>query len=46
MSPSNGGWTFNVIHAFPTYTVDDYGPYALTMDAAGNLYGVTSWAAT
>jgi hypothetical protein len=43
MSPSNGGWTFKVIHAFPTYTVDDYGPYALTMDAAGNLYGISSW---
>ncbi len=43
MSPSNGGWTFTVIHAFPAETVDDYGPYALTMDAAGNLYGITSW---
>jgi len=43
MSPSNGGWTFSVIHAFPTATVNDYGPYALTMDAAGNLYGITSW---
>lgn len=44
MSPSSGGgWTFSVIHAFPTTTVDDYGPYALTMDAAGNLYGITNW---
>ena len=43
MSPSNGSWTFNVIHAFPAETVDDYGPYALTMDTAGNLYGITSW---
>ena len=43
MSPSGGGWTFTVIHAFPAETVDDYGPYALTMDAAGNLYGITGW---
>jgi uncharacterized repeat protein (TIGR03803 family) len=41
MSPTNGGWTFSVIHAFPTQTVEDYGPYPLTMDAAGNLYGIS-----
>jgi uncharacterized repeat protein (TIGR03803 family) len=43
MSPSNGGWTFRVLHAFATETVDDFGPYPLTMDDAGNLYGITNW---
>jgi hypothetical protein len=23
--------------------VDDHGPYALTLDASGNLYGVVNW---
>ena len=41
LSPSGGGWIFSVIHAFPTYTVEDYGPYPLTMDAAVNLYGIS-----
>jgi hypothetical protein len=42
LSPSNGGWTLSVLYAFPTATVDDYGPYALTMDTAGNLYGISN----
>jgi len=41
LSPSSGGWAFGVIHAFPTHTVEDYGPYPLAMDAAGNLYGIS-----
>jgi len=38
MSPSNGGWMYNVIHSF----AGSEGPYGgITMDAAGNLYGTT-----
>ena len=38
LSPSNGGWVFNVIYNF-TGT----GPWAsLSVDAAGNLYGTTT----
>ncbi len=43
LSPSNGGWTFTVLVSFPNQTVDDHGPYPLTMDAAGNLYGISNW---
>ena len=41
LSPSGGGWTFTLLHSFPVATVEDYGPYALTMDAAGNLFGIS-----
>ncbi len=38
MTPSNGGWMYNVIHSF----AGSFGPYGdVTMDAAGNLYGTT-----
>jgi uncharacterized repeat protein (TIGR03803 family) len=43
LSPSHGGWTFTMLHAFPTSTVWDYGPYPLTMDATGNLFGISNW---
>lgn len=43
LSPSSGGWTFSVLQAFPTSTVYDYGHYPLTMDAKGNLYGISSY---
>jgi len=43
LSPSNGGWSFSVLYSFPSQTADYYGPYPLTMDAAGNLYGITNW---
>lgn len=43
LSPSGGGWTFTVLYSFSTEIVDTFGPYALTMDAGGNLYGITSW---
>ena len=41
LSPSGGNWTASVLYAFPSAIVWDYGPYAPTMDAAGNLYGIT-----
>ena len=38
LSPSGGGWSFNVIHSF----TGSEGPIAgLTADAGGNLYGTT-----
>lgn len=43
LSPSHGGWTFSLLQAFPTSTVEDYGPYLLTMDGAGNLFGISNW---
>lgn len=40
LSPSNGGWNFSVLYAFPAG--GGYGPEGgLLMDAAGNLYGTT-----
>ncbi|MGA9641574.1 MAG: choice-of-anchor tandem repeat GloVer-containing protein [Terriglobales bacterium] len=41
LSPSGGNWTASVLYAFPSAIVWDYGPYAPTIDAAGNLYGIT-----
>jgi len=43
LSPSDGGWTFSVLYSFPTQIIDNFGPYAPTLDSAGNLYGITSW---
>jgi uncharacterized repeat protein (TIGR03803 family) len=43
LSPTNGGWSFSVLHAFNFFTVGYYGPYAPTMDAAGNIWGVVNW---
>jgi uncharacterized repeat protein (TIGR03803 family) len=43
LSPSGGNWNVSVLYAFPTAIVSDFGPYAPTMDAAGNLYGITGW---
>ncbi|SRR5579871_2153788 len=41
LSPTSGGWTYSVLHTFTL--ADGNGPYGpLTMDSAGNLYGVTS----
>jgi uncharacterized repeat protein (TIGR03803 family) len=38
MTPSNGGWSFSVLHSF----VGDASPLSsVIMDAAGNLYGTT-----
>jgi len=42
MSPAGGGWTFNTIYALSGFTAG--GPQsALTLDAAGNLYGTTQF---
>ncbi len=43
MSPSGGGWTFQVLYTFPYQTVDDAGPFRPVMDGAGALYAVTNW---
>ncbi len=41
LTPSNGGWSFNLLHTFPFEGIDT-GPVAnLTMDAPGDLYGTT-----
>ena len=40
LSPSGGGWTYQVIHTFACPGEGVYGE--LTLDAAGNLYGVRS----
>jgi len=38
LSPSSGGWNYQILYNFTT----GEGPYAsLTLDAAGNLYGMT-----
>jgi len=44
LSPSNGGWTYNVLYSFtgPNNGIIVAGPIGnLVMDAAGNLYGTT-----
>jgi uncharacterized repeat protein (TIGR03803 family) len=39
LTPSNGGWTFNVLYAFDS---DGSGPeWSPTLDAAGNVYGTS-----
>ncbi len=44
LSPSAGGWTFNLLYAFDYSGYDSWpGPHGkLVMDPAGTLYGVTS----
>ena len=39
--PSNGGWTFNVLHTF-NGTTDGYSPGNLVRDERGNLYGAST----
>lgn len=39
LSPSNGGWTYTVLHTFNG--TDGSGPGGLIADSAGNLYGTT-----
>ncbi len=41
LTPSNGSWTFNVLHAFTSSSYNE-GPYDTpTLDAAGNVYGTS-----
>ena len=42
LSPSGGGWTFNLRYSFPGITAtENVGFASLGMDAQGNLYGTT-----
>jgi uncharacterized repeat protein (TIGR03803 family) len=44
---SGGGWTEKVLHTFTTSGTDRYWtPAGLTLDSAGNLYGVTWFGGT
>jgi len=41
LTPSNGGWTFSIVHSFYCAT-DGCGPYgSVVFDADGNMYGTT-----
>lgn len=42
LSPTNGGWSFSVLHAFNYETVAFGGAYPPIMDRAGNLWGTIS----
>ncbi len=43
LSPSGGGWTFNVLYNFSGNPRSQVGPEGLlAIDASGNLYGVTN----
>ena len=39
LTPSNGGWNFNLLYSFSGLNVNDGPQTPLTQDAAGNLYG-------
>jgi len=42
LTPSGSGWTESLVHAFANYPADGAGPVAaVTIDAAGNIYGTT-----
>ena len=43
LSPSGAGWNFTVLQPFINDTVSTHGPFPLAQDAAGSLYGVSSW---
>lgn len=42
MTPYAAGWGFKILHAFPASASDGTDPDALTLDAAGNVYGSTA----
>jgi uncharacterized repeat protein (TIGR03803 family) len=42
LSGGSGGWKETVLHDFTGQHGDGSGPYAVVMDAAGNLYGETN----
>ena len=44
LSPSSGGWTFNLLYTFNGNDVYEGSLAALTMDPAGNLYGTLALA--
>ncbi len=39
LTPSNGGWNFNLLYSFSGVGINDGPQTPLTQDAAGNLYG-------
>ena len=41
LSPSSGGWKFNVLYSLTGFKHDGTGPSGVTLDAAGNLYITT-----
>ena len=41
LSPSNGGWTYTVIHSFGTGFDGNFPIAGVVIDAVGNLYGTT-----
>jgi uncharacterized repeat protein (TIGR03803 family) len=43
LSPSAGGWTYRVLHIFTPAADGELPTNSLIMDAAGNMYGTTSW---
>ena len=43
VSPLEGGWSYQVLHNFDPQTDGGWPEASLIMDAAGNLYGTTSW---
>jgi len=44
LSPSGGGWTFNIVHNFESNGIDGVQPwFGMIFDAAGNLYGTTTY---
>jgi uncharacterized repeat protein (TIGR03803 family) len=47
LSPeSDGRWKEHILHCFPGYQGDGSGPYAVILDAKGNLYGETNMGGT
>jgi len=44
LSPSSGGWTYQVLHTFVPQTDGGWPLASLSMDAHGNLFGTTSHA--
>jgi uncharacterized repeat protein (TIGR03803 family) len=42
LTPSDGGWTYTVLHEFATGDGGDYPTGGLVLDGQGNLYGTTT----
>lgn len=43
LSPSAGGWVFQVLYTFPWQTQEFAGPFRPVIGADGALYGVNNW---